>query len=183
MSHTAPPSPGRRRWEYVAGIAAVAFGIALTVVAIVALNHPHGRSAGTPGTSGSNSASPSASRSTSHSPAASGSATSPPKAQGNTGRPVLGPAVEVVVVNNSNDSALAEVAVGRLRVAGWRASDGGNFSGDILSTAVYYDPTASGAQAEARRLHTRFPAIKRVRPRFDALPAGAVVLVVTSDYS
>jgi hypothetical protein len=87
------------------------------------------------------------------------------------------------VLNNTSTNGLAATAVSRLTRAGWRASDGGNFDGSILSTAVYYDPSVANALADAQALQAQFPAIQRVKERFDGLPQAALVLVVTSDYS
>jgi hypothetical protein len=41
----------------------------------------------------------------------------------------------------------------------------------------------AGAQASAQALRAQFPAIKRVEPKFGSLPAGPIVVVLTSDYS
>jgi hypothetical protein len=71
----------------------------------------------------------------------------------------------------------------RLQAGGWTASDGGFFDGSILSTAVYYDPSVSGAQAAANALQVQFPTILRVKEKFGGLPAGALILILTSDYS
>ncbi|UQX89103.1 hypothetical protein M6D93_03650 [Jatrophihabitans telluris] len=70
-----------------------------------------------------------------------------------------------------------------MKSAGWTATNGGAFQGDILSTAVYYDPNVTGAQQAAIALQAQFPAIKRVKQKFSGLPQGALVLVLTSDYS
>ena len=59
----------------------------------------------------------------------------------------------------------------------------GNLTNNIVSTCAYYDPATPGAQAAAQALQTQFPTIKRVVPKFAELPAGPVVVVLTSDYS
>jgi hypothetical protein len=89
----------------------------------------------------------------------------------------------VEVLNNTSDSALTSSAIQRLQAGGWTASDGGSFDGSILSTAVYYDPRVSGAEQAAEQLESQFPVIKRVKPRFDGLPQGPLILMVTTDYS
>ena len=89
----------------------------------------------------------------------------------------------VIVLNNSGAAGLAATAVARLTRGGWTASNGGNFSGDILSTVAYYDPNVAGAQSAATALQAQFPAIKRVKARFDGLPQGPIILVLTTDYS
>jgi hypothetical protein len=59
----------------------------------------------------------------------------------------------------------------------------GNLRNDIISTCAYYDPAASGARTAAAMLMRQFPAIKRTAPKFDGLPAGPVVVVLTPDYT
>jgi hypothetical protein len=92
-------------------------------------------------------------------------------------------AIPVVVLNNTNTNGLADTAVSRLKAGGWTATNGGNFTGDILSTAAYYDPNVAGAAAAAQALQLQFPTIKRVKEKFAGLPAGPIVLVLTTDYS
>jgi hypothetical protein len=71
----------------------------------------------------------------------------------------------------------------RFRQGGWTVTSTGDFQGDILSTAAYYDPSVTGAQAAAEALQSQFPAIKRVKERFGGLPGGPIVVVLTNDYS
>jgi hypothetical protein len=46
-------------------------------------------------------------------------------------------------LSDTSNSALAEMADARLNSGGWTVSRTGTFAGDILSTAVYYDPRLS----------------------------------------
>lgn len=187
MSHSAPPSPARRKIEYVLGVLALVIALPLLGLAFVALSHPHGRQAShataiptdssdqpsaTPSTSTTPSATKSAGTSASTSKTPSAPATTTASA-----RPA------VIVLDNTSTSELTATAVSRLQSGGWQASNGGTFDGDILSTAVYYDPSVSGAQQAAIALQAQFPAIKRVKEKFDGLPEGPLVLVLTSDYS
>jgi hypothetical protein len=87
------------------------------------------------------------------------------------------------VLNNTSTASGVANALSRLRAGGWTASSGGSFDGSILSTAVYYDPAVSGADQAATALEAQFPAILRVKPKFTGLPQGALILVLTSDYS
>ena len=192
MSHSAPPAPNRRRpgnrrpVELVLAIAAIAAAIAIGVFAVVALNQPDGRQASkaTGDITASVSTNPSgASASATKSAPATGasSSTSQSSSEPSPSRSLMN--VPVLVVNNTDTNGLADTAVSRLKAGGWTATNGGNFAGDILSTAAYYDPDAAGAQAAAEALQIQFPAIKRVKERFEGLPAGPVVLVLTTDYS
>ncbi|MCW2524255.1 MAG: glycoprotein [Frankiales bacterium] len=199
MSHTAPPAPNRRRpgdrrpAELILAVAAIVAALAIGIFAVVALNQPNGRQASKatgditasvttnpPGVTATatkpapTSAAPGASSSGASSAQSPPTAASTPNATMN---------VPVVVVNNTDVNGLADTAVARLRAGGWTATNGGNFSGDILSTAAYYDPDIAGAQAAAEALQLQFPAIKRVKEKFDGLPAGPIVLVLTTDYS
>jgi hypothetical protein len=180
MVHTAPPSRGRRRVELVLGASLALVGLVVAVVAIVALNHPKGKQAahasGVTSSSASRSASPSKAPSKTPTKSKAPPPASSTKAQGN-GQPAL------LVLNNSDTSGLADTAVSRFKAAGWTATNGGNFSGDILSTAAYYDPSVDGAKAGADALQQQFPSIKRVVERFDGLPQGPIVVVLTTDYS
>jgi hypothetical protein len=87
------------------------------------------------------------------------------------------------VLNNTSTASGIAKALSQLRAGGWTASDGGIFDGSILSTAVYYDPAVSGAQRSATALQAQFPAIQRVKEKFSGLPEGAIILILTSDYS
>jgi len=88
----------------------------------------------------------------------------------------------LIVLNNTSDTP-AGVAADRFRQAGWTVTDISTFEGAILSTAAYYDPNVSGADSAAKELQQQFPAIHRVKPKFDGLPEGPIVVVLTSDYS
>ena len=57
------------------------------------------------------------------------------------------------------------------------------YDNQIVSTVAYYDPATPNAQAAATALKAQFPAIKRVVAKFAELPAGPLVVVLTSDYS
>jgi hypothetical protein len=178
MAHTAPPTNKHRRTERILGVLLALVGLVVAAVAVVALNHPKGRNASTSTripTGSSSESSPSkrtsASKTAPHSnPAAS-------SADKTSSRPSL------IVLDNSNRTGVAQTAAARFRAGGWMVTSTGNFTGAILSTAAYYDATASGAQAAAQALQTQFPAIKRVKEKFIGLPEGAIVVVLTTDYS
>ncbi|MGI8678988.1 MAG: LytR C-terminal domain-containing protein [Jatrophihabitans sp.] len=89
----------------------------------------------------------------------------------------------IVVLNNTTRGSLAMQAADRFRAAGWTVSDTGNLTNDIVSTCAYYDPSSTGAQKAAEALQREFPTIKRVEQKFPGLPSGAVVVVLTPDYS
>jgi hypothetical protein len=89
----------------------------------------------------------------------------------------------LVVLNNTNVQSLAQQAKATFEAGGWVVTSTGNLTNDIVSTCTYYDPAVSGAQAAATALQKQFPAIKRVRPKFAELPAGPIVVVLTSDYA
>jgi LytR cell envelope-related transcriptional attenuator len=89
----------------------------------------------------------------------------------------------LVVLDNTGRPDLARSAGQRFTQGGWTVTDTSTFTGDILSTAAYYDPAAPGAQTAAEALQHQFPEIQRVRPKFVGLGAGAVIVVLTYDYS
>jgi hypothetical protein len=184
MAHSAPPSGPRRRLEPTLGILLVVVGVGVAILAVTALNHPNGRVAGRASQSLTGSL-PGTGSSTANSQPVSGStiaATPTPSQVSSTSSPAGGGRLPLVVLNNTS-SVSAASAADRFRQGGWAVSDTSTFDGSILSTAVYYDPDVAGAQAAAEQLQRQFPAIKRVKPRFDGLPAGPIVVVLTSDYS
>jgi hypothetical protein len=88
----------------------------------------------------------------------------------------------LVVLNNTNTTP-GTVAADRFQQAGWTVTSISSFDGAILSTAAYYDPDIPGAEAAAASLQQQFPAIQRVKPKFEGLPQGPIVVILTSDYS
>ena len=175
MAHTAPPSKPRRRLEPILGALLVVVGVAVAALAVTALNHPNGRLAAR--------ASQSVSTSSAASHPASSPAPSPTHSQVSaTSSPAGSGRLPLIVLNNTSQVS-ASTAAQRFEQGGWTVTDTSTFDGSILSTAVYYDPDVSGAQAAAEALQQQFPAIKRVKAKFDGLPAGPIVVVLTSDYS
>jgi hypothetical protein len=108
------------------------------------------------------------------------SPTSPAAPQPSAGAPRPSLIVPVTVLNNSNNTGLAERAAARFDRGGWPIALTGNFRGQIPVTTVYYDP---GLEASARAFAADFRGIARVRPRFATLPARGVVVVLTREFS
>jgi hypothetical protein len=166
----------RQQRERVAGILVVCLGIAVLVVAIIALREPNGHVAAASGDSSnvahqSASSTPPARRSTS----ASASSTAP--------SPAGLKSVPLIVLNNSSVVGLATQASQQFESGGWTVTSVDNLQNDILSSCAYYDPSVANAKAAAEALQRQFPEIKRVEPKFPELPSGPVVVVLTSDYS
>ena len=57
------------------------------------------------------------------------------------------------------------------------------YQNDVITTTAYYDPAVPGAQKAAQALARQYPTIHRVAEKFPELPAGPVVVVLTTDYS
>jgi hypothetical protein len=91
--------------------------------------------------------------------------------------------VPLVVLNNTSTPNLAAQAARRFEDGGWKVTSTGNLTNDILSTCAYYDAADPAAKAAAQALMAQYPVIKRVEPKFPELPAGPVVVVLTSDYT
>ena len=87
------------------------------------------------------------------------------------------------MLNNTDKTGLAETAAASFRAGGWTVTSTGNLVNNIISTCAYYDPSVANAQAAANALKAQFPAIKRVVAKFSGLPAGPIVVVLTTDYS
>ena len=155
------------------------------VIAIIALRQPNGHQAAlhTSAAAGSSSTAPKVTSSAPSSAASSTSST--PTTTSASATPTTDPlkAIPLVVLNNTSKSGLAETAASRFTAGGWTVSSTGNLSNDIKSTCAYYDPAVTNAQAAATALMAQFPAIKRVVAKFSGLPAGPVVVVLTTDYS
>lgn len=164
-------------------------GAGLVVVTVVALNHPSGRQAASASTptrpttsTSSTSASPTPTRTSSQPPATTPATTSAaPTTSASSSSPGVAK-LPLIVLNNAS-STPGSVAAQRFEAGGWTVSDVSTFSGDILNTAVYYDPNVPGSQAAGQALQQQFPVIKRVKAKFDGLPAGPLVVILDSDYS
>jgi hypothetical protein len=145
---------------------------------VIALRHP-GNQAATAGalthksTSAATSPQPTATSASAHTSTAARTSPTP------TSAPVKLP---LVVLNSTSTAGLAQVAAARFQAGGWTVTSTGNLSNSIISTCAYYDPNVAGAAASATALRAQFPAIMRVVPKFSGLPAGPIVVVLTSDY-
>jgi hypothetical protein len=169
------------------GALLLVLGLVLAFIAYSALGHPHGRQAGLlrplasppAGAPGAAAAAerPAASQSPVAGAAGYGGSRATQAAQGNQSR------IPLTVLDNTGRPALARGAAQLFQRAGWTVTGTSTFDGDILSTAAYYDPEIAGARAAAEALQVQFPVIQRVRPKFDGLPSGPVVVVLTHDYS
>jgi len=180
-------------------------GVLLAFIAYSALGHPGGRQAGRSAlpisaagaaTQDSGSGATQAAGGTGTATAAgagtrqSGAATPAPSPTGSAAGQVTGLAAPgspastpLVVLDNTGRPAEARFATERFEAGGWTVTDTSTFDGDILSTAAYYDPGVPGSRAAAEALQAQFPEIQRVRPKFDGLGSGAVIVILTYDYS
>ena len=169
----------RRRRERLTGIALAALGVAVLVIAVVALRSPNGHGV----VAGQVTATPSATPKSSPKPSPTSTPTSKPPASSATSSRSAARKLPLVVLNNTAVVGLAERAKARFQAGGWKVSSLGNLTNTIVSTCAYYDPAAPGALAAARALQAQFPKVKRVAPKFAQLPAGPIVVVLTRDYS
>ncbi|MBV9594145.1 MAG: LytR C-terminal domain-containing protein [Actinobacteria bacterium] len=190
MSHNA--TGGRRRQlDRIAGATLALIGVAVLVVALLALRQPKGREAAqttvtvTSTTSAASTPTSNSAASSSSAPASSSAshASSSASAPASSSAATADKSLPLLVLNNTNKSGLAETAANRFRAGGWTVSSTGNLDNDIASTCAYYDPSVSGAQAAATALQQQFPSIKRVKPKFSPMPAGPIVVVLATDYS
>jgi hypothetical protein len=189
--HLAPITPRRRRLDFVAGGFLAVLGVAVAVLAIVALGQPKGHQASqaknsvavtshaatTPPTNASSPAT-SVSASTTPSSKSSSSASSTASTAGTGVK-----SVPLIVLNSTTQTGLAASAAKTFSSGGWTVTSSGNIVNNILSTCAYYDPSDPQNQVAAEALMAQFPAIKRVVAKFSGLPAGPIVVVLTSDYS
>ena len=86
---------------------------------------------------------------------------------------------EVVVLNQSGGTGLAQRVADRLRKAGWKVRKTSNFHGTVSTTTVYYP---DGLRAAAVRLAKDLPGDPRVKERFSNLSDTRLTVVLTDDY-
>ena len=87
-----------------------------------------------------------------------------------------------MVLNSTSATNLAADASDLFQGAGWKVTSHANYHNNILSTCAYYDPSVAGAETAANLLKSEFPDILRVKPKFSGLPAGPIVVVLTSNF-
>ncbi len=119
MSSRVPQPSNRRRIDRISGSVLAVLGVAVAVVAVIALRHPNGRQA----------------------------------------RPVA--------LRTTTTATVTATATPK----------------PSTRPRAYYDPSDPADEQAALQLQQQFPAIKRVREKFAELPAGPIVVVLTTDYS
>ncbi|SDI96582.1 LytR cell envelope-related transcriptional attenuator [Frankineae bacterium MT45] len=197
MSHIAPERPAKRRFDRIAGSLLALIGVAAAAVAIVALHHPNGRSVAvakesivtdsagnevatdTVSATTTSRAAPTSAAQSSSSPATSDSAS----ASSGTTTLTNSKSIPLIVLNNTTQTDLAQTARSQFVAGGWTVSSVGNLTNNIASTVVYYDPSDPANEAAAKALQAQFPVIKRVKEKFDGLPSGPLIVVLTPDYT
>jgi LytR cell envelope-related transcriptional attenuator len=171
----------------VGGTILAAVGVAVAVVAVIALRHPNGHQArpvslGTTATA-TVTATPSPTRTRTPSRTPSSGTPSANSSTPGSAASAAAHSVALVVLNNTSIPDLAQTAQQRFEDGGWTVTSVGNIVNDILSTCAYYDPSDPVNEQAALELQQEFPAIKRVREKFPELPPGPIVVVLTTDYS
>ena len=185
MTSRAPTPPNRRRFDRVGGSVLAVIGVVVAVVAVVALQHPNGRQAKPVSLKTSTSTvTATATKTTTKTPPPSRptSPTAPPSSAAGSSTS-SGHPIPLAVLNTTSINGLADTAKQQFEAGGWTVTSTGNYTNDILSTCAYYDPSDPANQQQAEQLQQQFPSIKRVKERFPELPAGPIVVVLTSDYS
>ncbi len=173
----------RQRRERIGGVVLLVLGIVVAMVAVGALMNRHATGKTADKTviitqnPASSSSKPSATKSSTQ------SSSTEPSTPASTATSSSSASLPVVVRNNTTISGLAERAASELRAQGYTVSSVGNYSNNILSTCAYYDPSVAGAEAEANQLNSQFSWIVRVKPKFDGLPSGPIVVVLASNIS
>lgn len=190
MVHLQPQSQWRRRLDRLSAIGIVLLGLVVLVAAVIALRQPNGHraaaltsttpagartSAAKPGTNSSAAPASTAAPSTAPTP------TTPSTSPGAT--TVMLKAIPLIVLNNTNTTGLAQKAAQTFTSGGWTVASYSNYQNNIISTCAYYDPADPRNQQAAEALEAQFPQIQRVKAKFEGLPSGPVVVVLTSDYS
>jgi LytR cell envelope-related transcriptional attenuator len=186
MTSRVPTPPNRRRFDRVGGSVLAVIGVVVAVVAIIALQHPNGRQA-KPVSLKTSTVTATATQTTTKSPPASRTSTrtAPPPSHtgGSSTSTSSSHSIPLVVLNSTTIQGLAETAKQQFEAGGWTVTSTDNIVNDIISTCAYYDPSDPANEQAAMQLQQQFPSIKRVKEKFSELPAGPIVVVLTSDYS
>jgi cytoskeletal protein RodZ len=167
----------RRQRERLIGVLIAVLGVAVLVVAFLALRNHH--QAATAAGTDTHQSTPQPSPSVSSSSTSTSSSGAP-----SSGSPKVIGSKPLVVLNQTTTTGLAQQAAARFKHGGWRvtsAQDG--YQNDVITTTAYYDPAVAGAKRAALALRRQFATIHRVAARFPQLPTGPVVVVLTTDYS
>lgn len=187
------PRPGRvqrqlarrHRRDRIVGVLIALLGVAVLIVAVLALRNP--RQSPTGAGSDTHSITPPAPSSPltlSPSSGALSGSTSPSSGapSGSSSHPAA--AEPLIVLNQTTTSGLAHQAAARFRSGGWQVTSvQEGYQNDVITTTAYYDPAIAGAERAAEALARQYPTIHRVAERFPELPAGPVVVVLTTDYT
>jgi LytR cell envelope-related transcriptional attenuator len=175
----------RQQRERAAGVVVVCLGIVVLIVAVLALREPNGHVAKLAAKgSASSVAKQSRTKAPSHNASKSKtSATSKTSKTTGGGSAANVKSVPLVVLNNSTIKGLAAQAAQRFEAGGWKVTESGNLTNEIISTCAYYDESDPQAKSAAEALQAQYPGIKRVKPKFPELPSGPVVVVLTRDYA
>ncbi|HEY7046364.1 MAG TPA: LytR C-terminal domain-containing protein [Jatrophihabitantaceae bacterium] len=183
MTSRAPTPPNRRRFDRVGGSVLAVIGVVVAVVAIIALQHPNGRQA-KPVSLKTSTVTATATQTTTKTPPPSrpSTRTAPPSRTAGSSTS-SGHPIPLVVLNSTTIQGLADTAKQQFEAGGWTVTYTDNITNDILSTCAYYDPSDPANEQAAMQLQQQFPSIKRIKEKFPELPAGPIVVVLTSDYS
>lgn len=166
----------RRHRERLIGILIAVLGVAVLVVAVIALRNP--RHSATAAGTDTHQSTPQ------RSPSARPSATSGSSRATSSRRASVIGSKPLIVLNQTTTPDLAAQAAQRFKRGGWRVSSTQEgYQNDVITTTAYYDPAIAGAKRAALALQRQFATIHRVAERFPELPPGPVVVVLTTDYA
>jgi hypothetical protein len=173
----------RHRRDRIAGILIALLGVAVLIVAFLALRNPR-HSATAAGSDTHEVTAPARSSQVTRHPSSAASTPQSSASSQTSSAPTAIGSKPLIVLNQTTTTGLADQAAARFRSGGWQvtsAQDG--YQNDVITTTAYYDPAIAGAQRAAQALARQFPTIHRVAEKFPELPAGPVVVVLTTDYT
>ncbi len=136
--------------------------------------------AGRPSAPVSSSAAGSSVPATSGAPSSGTPSTPPSSAGAPSGAVVHAP---LTVLNNTTTQGLAGQAADVFSGKGWTVNDVSNYTGNLATTTVFYDPSDPAQQRAARSLAAQFPAITAVQPRINDLPGKGLTVVLAPNWS
>ena len=92
------------------------------------------------------------------------------------------PQTAIYILNNTTQPDLGTSTAAKFRAKGWRVAGTEDYSNDIISSCIYYDPSDPHNLTVAQQLQSEFPGIQRVAPRFPQLPEYPIVVILNPDY-
>jgi hypothetical protein len=158
------------------GVVLFMVGVVAGIVAVVAAHNPRGRQVNSNGSVSVTTVTAKPGSTLFSTPSSSSKPPSSSKS-----RPSK-PQTAIYILNNTTQPDLGTSTAAKFRAKGWRVVGTENYSNDIISSCIYYDPSDPHNLTVAQQMQSEFPGIQRVAPRFPQLPEYPIVVILNPDY-